>query len=822
MSEKLPLLFVTKEGRKVAYTRPGYSRTIPPYKYADKVTHANDIIKQFDDVLSQHKQHEVLRISVNGSCGREFPLDSLEKSGMRVLNFLQDGQGRQEATVLMGKGAPRCLKSKIEAYRDKLTKKGGISHQKLVGRIDSITRPRSLWYWRDQTETLSPENEIWIEIWLSIDQSISQAKERFEKNCRSCGIIFNDKPLEFCECIIYAVYANKTKIESLIAIEPLVFQCRALRAITTEIIDAAPSEQKDWTTDLLRRMVKPEGDAPSVCILDSGCNKHPIIEPLIREGALISAVDGKPAYDILGHGTQMAGVAAYGNLNHAMMNHNGKVFPHAIESCRLYGLSDTERLHGEITLQAVSRMEIARPRDKRVFCMALTEPDHSAKLTGHPTSWSAALDLATSNPSEQGEYDRLFLVSAGNRNEIVQNDEFNEDAAVQNPAQAWNIVTVGAVTHLTDMPDNYPYKPYEIYAQAGELSPYSTYSLKWKAKAPIKPEVLCEGGNAVIVRRGGMSDIPEPVSDEPETMSLVAPYWKHLERPYDLFKKTSLSTALATNIAAGIMREYPNLRAETIRGLIVHSAEWTQEMLDKYLRDSNTKSAYLHLARMCGFGEASLSRAIECKTNHLTLVHEGTLRPYKRKGSQQCSYNEMAYHRLPWPKSALKSIGNQQVVLKVTLSYFVEPNPRATEDMERIYSYPSYSLRYSIKKCTDTFEQHIKKLNRATRDEGETVQNQGQYDGWKLGSYAFVGSVHSDIWEGTADELAEMEGIAISPDTGWWKSRPGLKKYDSIAHYSLIVSIRTKDNTCNVDLYTEVKNQIEASIQATNDISVEL
>jgi hypothetical protein len=37
----------------------------------------------------------------------------------------------------------------------------------------------------------------------------------------------------------------------------------------------------------------------------------------------------------------------------------------------------------------------------------------------------------------------------------------------------------------------------------------------------------------------------------------------------------------------------------------------------------------------------------------------------------------MHLHRLPWPKEALQAVGDQDVTLRVTLSYFVEPNRSA-------------------------------------------------------------------------------------------------------------------------------------------------
>lgn len=48
---------------------------------------------------------------------------------------------------------------------------------------------------------------------------------------------------------------------------------------------------------------------------------------------------------------------------------------------------------------------------------------------------------------------------------------------------------------------------------------------------------------------------------------------------------------------------------------------------------------------------------------------------------------------------------------------------------------------------------------------------------WVLGvNNRNVGSIHSDIWEGTASQLSESNMIIIYPKTGWWKTRSYLKK----------------------------------------------
>lgn len=70
--------------------------------------------------------------------------------------------------------------------------------------------------------------------------------------------------------------------------------------------------------------------------------------------------------------------------------------------------------------------------------------------------------------------------------------------------------------------------------------------------------------------------------------------------------------------------------------------------------------------------------------------------------------------------------------------------------------------------------------------------------------------MHSDIWRGTAADLASRGGIAVYPTGGWWKTRPRLERYDRAARYALVVSIRTPE--VEMDLRAEVASRIASMI----------
>ena len=124
---------------------------------------------------------------------------------------------------------------------------------------------------------------------------------------------------------------------------------------------------------------------------------------------------------------------------------------------------------------------------------------------------------------------------------------------------------------------------------------------------------------------------------------------------------------------------YPALWPESIRGLIVHSAEWPDAMRRLFLPARPSKADYASLVRHCGFGVPDLERALWSISNSLTMVEESQLNPFQREGKKQPTLRDMNLHRLPWPLAELEALGETPVEMRVTLSYFIEPNPSARD-----------------------------------------------------------------------------------------------------------------------------------------------
>ena len=195
--------------------------------------------------------------------------------------------------------------------------------------------------------------------------------------------------------------------------------------------------------------------------------------------------------------------------------------------------------------------------------------------------------------------------------------------------------------------------------------------------------------------------------------------------------------------------------------------------------------------------------------NDLTLMVEDEVRPFERQDSSAVRTRDMNLHQLPWPREALAALGEAPVELRVTLSYFVEPNP-GERGWTRRHRYASHSLRFAVKRAAESPEEFQARINQAARDE-EDGGAAGGRDDWLLGQLRDLGSIHSDFWRGTAVDLAHRDAIGVIPVGGWWKEKPYLERWDSAARYSLIVTIRAPGT--EVDIYTPVEALIAIPVE---------
>lgn len=735
-----------------------------------------------------------------------------DRSGIELLNVRHE-DGTTLATVFVPDGKLDHFENLIVAYLERRKDSRGRprDHRLLLDAIRQIRAASLRALWTDDRDAF-PTNEdepVWWEVWLPVRKDRRATTAAFRELAGLQGMRVAKGEVRFPERTVLLARASVEQMRTSMITLNSIAELRRPKE-TSEFFDSMPaSEQLEWLEDLMDRARFPSHaeDVPYVCLLDTGVNRgHRLLAPALAGGDLHTVEPGWGTDDADGHGTEMAGLALGGNLRELLAASGPAEFRHRLESVKLLphdGATGTDpEHHGYLTIEATARPEISAPGHRRVFSMAITARDQRDR--GRPSAWSSALDALAADSDGLGGHPRLLVVSAGNvEDPTAWNNypESNDSDGVHDPAQAWNALTVGAYTELVTVAgaDTDGLGP---IAPKGGLSPFSTTSVPWSGHWPLKPDVVMEGGN---VARDSLSAVTMP------SLCLLTTNHRPRQRPFTTSHATSAATALASRLAAQVMEAYPGLWPETVRGLIVHSAEWTDAMKGAYLPGDQdpSKSDYQKLLRRCGFGVPDLDRALWSVANSLTMVVEETLVPFERRQSGNVAAREMHIHGLPWPWEALRGLGETQVEMRVTLSYFIEPNPSRRGTSR--YRYESHGLRFDVKRPLETMDAFRGRISAAARDDEYKSGGGGSDPSWLIGTQGrHRGSIHGDIWRGSAADLASRGSIAVYPTAGWWKTRQALQQYDRAVRYSLVVSIRAPE--VGVDLYAEVANRIAVEV----------
>lgn len=824
--ENLPHLFPQNTSFAEPFTSHRVPVRPPPLPARDRAMHGNALREQLQQLrpVAEQAKEERAALGIQDGVGLRVQFESFDDiklafeslankpKGIELLNYKEEGE-KGFATVFVPDGKLDYFERVITEYLDDRKGSTGrsLDHKALVNTIQSIHVAQLEALWTDAPAFFpTDENEIiWWEAWLPVRDNRDLVAASFMQAAQLLGIRVLEGRLNFPERTVLTIQCSKAQLQQSVLTLNSIAELRRAKE-TADFFDSfTPAEQHEWAAELLGRTTFTSSEhTPHICILDTGVNHgHPLLTPALVESDLHTIEPDWGVDDRHGHGTSMAGLALYGDLTHTLRSAEPLIIEHRLESVKLLpsdgANAGDEKNFGFNTVEAVSRSEITAPLRTRLFSMAVTTVD--GRDRGRPSSWSSALDRLAFDADAQGASPRLFVVSAGNIRESSEWMDYpssNTLMGICDPAQAWNSLTVGAFTDLVELPPGL-----RAVAAKGGLSPFSTTSQNWISHYPLKPDVLFEGGNLIHDELLGPATAGE--------LSLLTTHNHPVDRHLTLATATSAATSLCSRMAAQLMAAYPGRWPESIRALIVHSAEWTDAMKQMFLPQNrnSTKQDYERLVRHCGFGVPSLERAQWSASNSLTLIVEDTLQPFKKSRGKDPSPREMHLHTLPWPKDELEALGATDVEMTVTLSYFIEPNPSARGRSR--YRYESHGLRFDVKRPTEDVSRFRARVNAAALDDENGISNQDNDPAWTLGKQKrHRGSLHQDTWRGTAAELASRGYLAVYPSLGWWKTRGALERYDSSARYALIISIKVPE----VD--TDIYSVIAAKITSENVVQV--
>ena len=768
---------------------------------AQQARAAEQAVREHAKELPEEKRPKGVVLDFQSDPGFKLKLESLEalRSGIELRNsrIVDDVM---HGTVFVPEGKVGIFVRKFEAYAHKDDRRSGKPKNKDLAESIKVVRLAALEsFWTDAGEFPSEADKpLWWEVWLREATNPHDVADAFRERAEAVQIQVGPNIIRFPERRVFLARATVQQWADFENLFDILAELRLAKTLADEYVRLPPRDQGEFVQEARQRIEPPPGNAPSVCHLDTGVNRrHPLLALALAENHLLTVMPNWSSADQDGHGTEMAGLALYGDLTSLLESDSPVVLRHRLESVKVYRADQQHdpELYGEVTAQAASRIEIAAPRrSQRAFCLTVTA---DGRDKGFPSSWSARVDAICGGleDNERTAPLRLLFAAAGNVPWDGRHDypNHNHVQGMQDPAQSWNAISVGAYTeHAVIQADGYD--DWQPIAKPGQLSPASATSLIWADKSwPLKPEFVMEGGNNAINPATGRAD---NVDDLMLLTTRVSPDGALLTTTGD----TSAATALAARYAAIVWAQYPALWPETVRGLLVHSAQWTPPMLEEF------PPAKRHNRLRCyGHGVPSLQRALRSVHNAATLVVEETLQPYEKVDSE-IKYRDMHLHRLPWPTQVLEDLGEINVRMRITLSYFVEPSP-GRRGWTRKHRYQSHGLRFDVKRPLENDDDFHKRISKAARSEEEKIESEKDDRQWDIGpQLRSKGSIHSDTWTGSAVDLARCGVLAVYPVSGWWRERKHLDCWGRQARYSLIVTIETRET--DVDVYTPIANQI--------------
>jgi len=679
--------------------------------------HGTNLSQQYTSALQQAEKRKVgalqpmigeegIYVQIESFSDCSLPLNSLDATqGFKLCSFHID-DGKEIAVVFIPESSRVVFSKKIKEYLEQNTRFDAPKNRRLIDSISKIKLADIKSFWTDNPSAFPKDynKAVWWELWLSRRKGVDPELDATDFAMRTDAVI-GKTSIHFNSSSVLLIKASVHQLEQATELISTLSELRKAKETPTVVVNMEGGEQHEWATELRERVRVLNGSQVAVCILDAGVNyDHPLLALGCDKKRAVTWQPAWPKYDVYpmvnfcDHGSLQAGLALFGDLQNALKTTSHINIDHHLESARIIppsGKNEPE-LYGAVTNGTASKLEVNRPDIRRVYSLAITNEVEFTQDSGQPTSWSSETDNFASG-FEDG-LARLFVISAGNNyefNPLVSHWDQVHLSEIEDPAQSWNALTVGAYTELT-LNDDAALDGWEALAEEGDVSPNSRSSVNWgwRKQAPFKPDVVEEGGNWLLSPAG--TDVTNA-----DSVSVLTTSGRSVGQLFSVNNATSAATALVSRQAAVLMSEYPDYWPETVRGLIVHSAEWTEKMRGRLasLEKSKIKNAKEIMLRTFGFGVPNLERARFSANHALTLIAQDEIQPFlKPEGatpSTDPKLNEMLLYQLPWPEDELRQLGSCDVRLKVTLSYFIEPNPSRKGYRDR-YSYQSHGFRFSV------------------------------------------------------------------------------------------------------------------------------
>ncbi|MBI4517853.1 MAG: S8 family peptidase [Deltaproteobacteria bacterium] len=525
----------------------------------------------------------------------------------------------------------------------------------------------------------------------------------------------------------------------------------------------------------------PAANAPGVVVLDSGlATGHPLLAPAVGDAQ--SFVAGFGSDDQHGHGTHVAGLALYGDIEGALRT--GALAP----ALRLFSgrildadnANESKLIENQVD-EAVRYFH--REYGCRVFNLSYGDL-RKPYLGQHVRGLAVTLDRLAR------EMRVLFVVPTGNfeGTDTVPADWredyprylLRDDARLLDPAPALNVLTVGSIARwdATFNAQRYQGDPTEQpIARHDQPSPFTRSGPS--VKNAIKPDLVAYGGNWAVNLRTANRWMVRQGLGELSTCKDFA-----LGRLLAEEAGTSFAAPHVAHLAARILAEHLDADHNLLRALLVAHARWP-EPCDGLLPDKDER------IRVCGYGKVGESALERSTEQEVTLIANDTI-------PDRCHH----FYEVPLPDAFFEG---RQRSREITVALAHSPAVRTTR-----MAYKSCDIEFRLVWAED-LTAVTRMFNAATSR--EEYQRIAEAHGARVGSRRRgAGTVQADTWtvrRVTTQRRAQRLFLVVTRvDESW-----GREFTLSEEPYAIDVVLRDRENV-EARLYAQIQARLRARAQA--------
>lgn len=398
----------------------------------------------------------------------------------------------------------------------------------------------------------------------------------------------------------------------------------------------------------------PPDNAPVIGLVDSGVNAHPLLVDVLVESLGVPASLG--AADEHGHGTKVAGIAAYGDIRERIDRRSFDA-PVRLVSARVVNAEGRFDETQKLPEQMRNAINALADRGCRVINMSLGDKDLIPYGGGRASSWASTLDTLAS------ERDLVIVVSAGNAGSpwgpvldriltAYPGYLTTPENRLLDPAIAANVVTVGALAHANGLRDD-PDDGVQIQYVAGKNEPSPITRSGPGIGNAIKPD-FCDYGGTVVFNGYTNRLIKGEHWASAGMLTLDPDYRQSL---FTGATGTSFAAPRVAYKAALIVDRFPGASANLVRALLAVAADIPAEVMRRLQPAAHHAKPGAGVRQCVGYGMPDLAKALASDDPRVILFAD----------RQEIELDQVALYAVPVPETFRKTKGSRTI--RVALAF---------------------------------------------------------------------------------------------------------------------------------------------------------